>query len=116
VPDTNLQEKDRGLEGFERVAKVSDIREGGLLGVTTKAGIAICLFSRDGEVGAMRDLCTHQAFPMSEGTLEPDGTVQCCWHGAKFDCESGEVRQGPAVERIRIFDVRVVDGAVWIKG
>ena len=51
----------------------------------TKQGL-VESYIHGGRIGAVTDLCTHQAFPMSEGTLEPDGTIECAWHGARFDC------------------------------
>ena len=100
--------------GFERVASVAQLPEGALLSVTRSSGQAVCLFNHGGTIGAMADLCTHQAFPLSQGTLRPDGTVECSWHGARFDCRSGQVRQGPAMDPIPVFEIRVHDGGIWI--
>lgn len=95
-----------GVEGFERVARVADVPEGVLLAVS-RGSDRICLFNLGDRIRATRDLCTHQAFPMSEGTLDSDGTIECAWHGARFDCETGEVRQGPAVEPLAMYEVRI---------
>ena len=100
--------------GFERVASLDDVPSGTLLGVTRRNGKQVCVFNREGRIGAMDDLCTHQAFPMSSGVLEPDGTIQCSWHGAKFDCQTGAVRLGPAVDPITIYETRVNDGEIWV--
>ena len=103
-----------GSDGaFQRVASVADIPEGTLRSI--QRGLdRICLFNHAGRIGATADLCTHQAFPMSEGTLESDGTIECAWHGARFDCRTGEVREGPAVEPLTVYDVRVENGEVWV--
>jgi hypothetical protein len=37
----------------------------------------------------------------------PDGTIQCAWHGARFDCMTGAVRQGPALTPLPTYEVRV---------
>ncbi len=100
--------------GFERVARLGDLREGGLIGVTGPSGRAICLFRQAGHVGAMKDQCTHQAFPMSEGILQPDGTVQCAWHGAQFDCVTGTVVEGPAQDPIAVYETRIVGDEIWV--
>jgi len=100
--------------GFERVASLEEVPNGTLLTVTRQNGKQVCVFNREGRVGALADQCTHQAFPMSAGVLEPDGTIQCSWHGAKFDCESGAVRQGPAIDPITIYETRVHDGEIWV--
>jgi nitrite reductase/ring-hydroxylating ferredoxin subunit len=99
--------------GFERVARTADLPDGTLLSVQ-RGRERICLFNHRGRIGATADVCTHQAFPMSEGTLEADGTIECAWHGARFDCVSGEVRQGPADEPLPMYDVRIEGGDVWV--
>jgi nitrite reductase/ring-hydroxylating ferredoxin subunit len=33
------------------------------------------------------------------------GTVQCPWHGSQFDVRTGEVKGGPAGERIDTYRV-----------
>ena len=100
--------------GFERVASIAELPEGTLLGVMRSSGAAVCLFNDAGRIGAIADLCTHQAFPLSQGMLQPDGAVQCSWHGAKFDCLTGRVREGPAVDPIRVYETRVRDGEIWV--
>ena len=107
----------RGAEGdagFVRVASVGELPAGTLLAVTGASGVGVCLFNDKGRIGAVAELCTHQAFPMSQGTLQPDGTIQCSWHGARFDCATGDVREGPAVDPIRVYETRVRDGEIWV--
>ena len=64
---------------------------------------------------AVEDSCTHQAFPISAGELLPDGSIECPWHGARFDCMTGEVLQGPATEAIQTYEVQVEDGIVQVR-
>jgi nitrite reductase/ring-hydroxylating ferredoxin subunit len=33
---------------------------------------------------------------MSDGVLHNDGTIECVWHGARYDCRTGAVRRHPA--------------------
>ena len=101
------------VAGFERVARVADLPEGALRSAAFGRS-RVCLFNHRGQIGATAELCTHQAFPMSDGTLAADGTIECAWHGARFDCRTGEVREGPADEPLTIYDVRVLDGDVWV--
>jgi 3-phenylpropionate/trans-cinnamate dioxygenase ferredoxin subunit len=101
-------------DGFERLARLEDLPAGTLLAVTRADGERICLVNCGGSIAAMSDTCTHSAFPMSEGSVEADGTVQCSWHGARFDCRTGAVRQGPAVDPIAVYAVRVRDGGIWV--
>jgi 3-phenylpropionate/trans-cinnamate dioxygenase ferredoxin subunit len=109
------EEREPG-HAFETVAAVADLAEGSLLGVRTSAGEEICLFNFRGRVGAVHNVCTHAEFPLSDGTLLKDGTIECVWHGAQYSCLTGEVRRGPAIDPVAVYDVRVEDGKVKIGG
>jgi nitrite reductase/ring-hydroxylating ferredoxin subunit len=100
--------------GFAVVARLDELPPGTLLGVVTPDGRRVCLVNVDGDVRALRDECTHQAFPLSAGELLPDGTVQCAWHGARFDACSGCVCAGPAVEPVARYAVAVVGGVIHV--
>ncbi len=101
--------------GFVPVADRGDVPADGLLGVTTPGGVPVCLADVDGELHALHDVCSHQAFPLSAGELAADGTVECSWHGARFDPRSGLPCRGPACDPVRTYDVRVVEGRVYVK-
>jgi nitrite reductase/ring-hydroxylating ferredoxin subunit len=96
------------------VAGAGDVPEGELLGVTLPDGTAVCLYNRDGEIGALGNVCTHAEFAMSDGVLRPDGTIECVWHGARFDCRTGAVRRHPATEPLPVFEARVENGRVLV--
>ena len=78
------------------------------------SGEAIVLARWDGELFALEDCCSHQEFPLSEGTLQ-DGRIECVFHGAKFDVRSGRAVQLPAVKPVRTFPVEIRDGAVFVQ-
>jgi nitrite reductase/ring-hydroxylating ferredoxin subunit len=42
------------------------------------------------------------------------GTVQCPWHGSQFDVHTGEVKAGPANEKINIYNVEETEGKVFL--
>jgi 3-phenylpropionate/trans-cinnamate dioxygenase ferredoxin subunit len=100
--------------GFEPVAEEADLAERGLLPVRLSNGTPVCLYRLHGEVGAVHDNCTHADFPMSDGELRPDGTIECVWHGAKFDCRTGAVCRGPADEPLPVYDVKVEGGKIHV--
>jgi 3-phenylpropionate/trans-cinnamate dioxygenase ferredoxin component len=100
---------------FEHLADLDDLPEGTLLGVQRSNGEEICLFNLRGSIGAIANECTHAEFLMSDGTLRNDGTVECAWHGARFDCASGRVCRGPAEDPLAVYSVRV-DGARILVG
>lgn len=91
---------------------LSSIPDPGLLPVTLADGTRIVLIRRGDVVTALEDECPHQAMPLSAGELCPDGTIECPWHGARFDCTTGTCRQGPATDDVRVFAVTVRDGSV----
>ena len=105
---------ERTGEGFETVADLEDLEEGSLLGVRTSRGEEICLFNFRGRIGAVHNVCTHAEFPLSDGTLTRDGTIECVWHGAQYSCLTGEVRRGPAIDPVPVYEVRVEDGKVKV--
>ncbi|HEY3133923.1 MAG TPA: Rieske 2Fe-2S domain-containing protein [Gemmatimonadaceae bacterium] len=96
-----------GDSEFEPVASVADLGEGMVLQRVRSSGDAVCLVRYNGEVSALSDICTHQHFSMSLGDLLEDGTLQCAWHGTRYDCRTGEVRQVPATSPLPVFQVRL---------
>jgi len=102
-------------DGFARVASLRDLPEGGLLGVTLPDGEPVCLINDQGAVRAVGDECPHQGFALSSGELLANGTIECVWHGARFDCRSGAVLRGPAEESLTLFETRVIGDNVFVR-
>ncbi|HEV7593886.1 MAG TPA: Rieske 2Fe-2S domain-containing protein [Gemmatimonadaceae bacterium] len=92
---------------FEAVALLAELAEGTVMQRVRATGDAVCLVRQHGEISALSDICTHQHFSMSQGDLLGDGTLQCAWHGARYDCRTGEVRQIPATSPLPVFQVRL---------
>ena len=99
---------------FEAVAFLSELPEGAVLQRVRSSGEAVCLIRHRDQVSAVSDICTHEHFLMSQGELLEDGPLQCAWHGARFDCRTGEVRQGPATSPLPVFAVRLEGDAVLV--
>jgi 3-phenylpropionate/trans-cinnamate dioxygenase ferredoxin subunit len=100
---------------FEAVASLAELAEGTVMQRVRATGDAVCLVRQNGEISALSDICTHQHFSMSQGDLLEDGTLQCAWHGARYDCRTGEVRQIPATSPLPVFQVRL-DGDTILVG
>ena len=100
---------------FHVVAETSALPPGELLGVTLPDGTSVCLYNDRGEIGALGGICTHGQFAMSDGVLIGDGTIECVWHGARFDCRTGAVLRGPACDAVKVHEVRVEDGIVYVR-
>ena len=94
-------------DGFEEVASTTSLPVGELLGAVLGDGTPVCLYNDRGTIGAVGDVCTHAEFAMSDGILHADGTLECVWHGARYDCRSGAVRRAPAVDPLPVFQTRV---------
>jgi 3-phenylpropionate/trans-cinnamate dioxygenase ferredoxin subunit len=103
-----------GNPEFEPVASVGELIEGKVLQRVRPSGDAVCLVRFNGEISALSDICTHQHFSMSLGDLLEDGTLQCAWHGARYDCKSGEVKQVPATAPLPVFQVRLEGDTILV--
>jgi 3-phenylpropionate/trans-cinnamate dioxygenase ferredoxin component len=95
------------MGSFVRAATLSDVPEGGLLGIRV-GETPVCLAKVEGEVYAFRDNCSHRDFPLSTGEVDTDDcTVTCDWHGAMFDIRTGAARGLPATRPIAVYEVKV---------
>ncbi|WP_156725844.1 Rieske (2Fe-2S) protein [Streptomyces apocyni] len=96
-----------------RVASLADVPEGELLSVELD-GVQVLLARSGGTVFAVRDQCSHEDAPLSDGEIEDDGTVTCPWHFSRFCLRTGAALDAPAYDPIETYAVRVVDGEVLL--
>lgn len=100
----------------------SQLKEGKMLSKTMLGEPVLLGRDSNGKAFAMRDICPHQAVPLSKGCF--DGKeVMCCFHGWKFDT-SGTCTSIPSLTNDQDFPlckiktpnypVREVRGAVWV--
>ena len=100
--------------GFVRVAAVSELPEGEVLGVEAD-GKTVCLANCDGEIYAFADNCSHRDFPLSNGELDPEEcAITCEWHGAMFDVRTGAALCLPATRPIAVYTTRVEDDGIYV--
>ena len=94
------------------VAKVNELKPNQmkLLHINGKR---IVLAKTEDNYVAFDDHCTHKGGSLAGGAMIC-GTVQCPWHGSQFDCTTGEVKAGPAKEKIATYPVNEKDGNVYI--
>lgn len=62
---------------------------------------------------AFDDHCTHRGGSLAGGAMIC-GTVQCPWHGSQFDVKTGEVKAGPAKDKIGTYEVKEAEGKVYL--
>jgi 3-phenylpropionate/trans-cinnamate dioxygenase ferredoxin component len=79
-------------------------------------GTAIVVFNLDGDLYALEDLCSHEAFELSAGAFDPaSATVECVLHGARFDVRDGRALCAPAYAPVAKFPVKLEDGGIWTR-
>ena len=77
--------------------------------------LPIAIFNIHGEFYAIGDTCTHEEFPLSEGDLVDEYTVECALHGATFDLRTGDALSLPATGNAGSYPVWIEDGALKIE-
>lgn len=102
----------RAGEHYKRVCALSDLSEGQSLAVEME-GEPVAIVRTEGEVFAIRDVCSHAEVPLTEG--EVDGyTIECWLHGSCFDVRTGEPTNLPATEPVPVYPVRIEGGDVLV--
>jgi 3-phenylpropionate/trans-cinnamate dioxygenase ferredoxin subunit len=72
--------------------------------------------TRDGELYAIEDRCSHDDGPLAEGEFDADAcTVECPRHGSLFDLRSGRPKTLPAYVPVETFEARVEDNNVMLE-
>ena len=61
-------------------------------------------------------VCAHAGGPMAEGTVTPDGCLECPWHGSRFRLSDGRLRRGPAVYDQPAYEVRAAEAVATRSG
>jgi 3-phenylpropionate/trans-cinnamate dioxygenase ferredoxin component len=78
--------------------------------------LSVGVYNLGGEFYALEDRCSHDNGPLCEGDFDlEEGVAVCPRHGANIDIRSGRALTLPAVEAVRTFPVRVVDGMVKVQ-
>ena len=94
------------------VAAEADLFEGAGIAVAPE-GQDIALFSVEGDVFAINNLCSHGNARLCDGYVEGH-LVECPFHQAMFDLHDGSVACGPATEPVRSWPVKIEDGRVLL--
>jgi 3-phenylpropionate/trans-cinnamate dioxygenase ferredoxin subunit len=76
--------------------------------------LEIAVFNLDSTFYAIKDVCTHEQAPLSEGELIGD-TIVCPWHGACFSVRTGEALSLPATEPVETFRVVLQGEDVYLE-
>ncbi len=99
---------------FVPVLPEAELREGQPR-CAVAAGVDVLLVRQNGQIHALMNQCAHLGGPLHEGKLG-DGTIECPWHGSVFGLADGQVRLGPSTFPQPVFETRVRDGMIEVKG
>jgi 3-phenylpropionate/trans-cinnamate dioxygenase ferredoxin subunit len=94
------------------VCPLADIGRGESRRIPVEPAIAL-FHTDDGELYAIDDTCTHQDASLADGWLE-GCEVECPLHASRFDLRTGAVDAPPAKRPVRIHQVTVTDGIVYV--
>jgi len=97
---------------FVRACALSDLPEEGALGVELN-DVPVAIVRAGGEVFALRDVCSHEEVPLSEGEIY-DRTVECWLHGSCFDLRTGQPTGPPATRPVPTYPVQIDGGDVYV--
>jgi nitrite reductase/ring-hydroxylating ferredoxin subunit len=75
----------------------------------------VAVFNVDGTFFAIRNVCTHEEAPLSEGEVVEEETVVCPWHGACFSLRTGEALTPPAIEPVQTYPVVLREDDVCVE-
>jgi len=97
----------------QRIADLSDLPPGGVLRVEVD-GSPICLARvESGEVYALRDQCSHEQFPLSDGEVV-GSEIECPIHLARFDLRTGAASGQPAKDPVQSYPATVEGDAIYV--
>ena len=98
-------------DGFVEVCEVARIPEKCATTISL-SGERVAVFSYDGKISAISNVCQHQNGPLGEGRII-DGCVTCPWHGYQYQPQSGTAPT-PFTEKVPTFRVKVIEGRVFV--
>ena len=100
------------MSTFQRACALADLPAEGALGVEV-GGEPVCVVRAAGEVFALRDVCSHEEVPLSEGDVY-DHTVECWLHGSCFDLRTGKPIGPPATVAVPTYQVKIDGDDVFV--
>jgi nitrite reductase/ring-hydroxylating ferredoxin subunit len=114
----------RALDHWYVLANSDELATGAVLSRTLYDTPIVLFRGHDGSVGALLDRCPHRNVPLSMGEVAKDNTLQCAYHGWRFE-RGGRCAHIPslgaeafakdsAAWQALAFAVRERDGFVWV--
>jgi 3-phenylpropionate/trans-cinnamate dioxygenase ferredoxin subunit len=101
------------MSDYLRACRLADIPEEGTLHVDL-GDVPVCLARTQGELFALRDVCSHEEVPLSEGELDGE-TIECWLHGSRFDMRTGAPTGLPATQPVPVYRTKVEGDDVYVE-
>ncbi len=101
------------MADFQKVANLSDVKEGRLKGVWFE-NESVLLANVKGKIFAIGNICTHMGCNLSEGDLSGT-TLTCPCHGSQFNVTNGKVVNPPARKDEPTYEVKIEGQTIMIR-
>lgn len=98
---------------FVKALELSRLPPGTMAGAELE-GKHILLSNLGGEVYAVDGVCTHQESLLSQGFMIEERVV-CQLHLSQFDLRTGEVYNPPATEPLKVYNVKIEEGDIFVE-
>jgi nitrite reductase/ring-hydroxylating ferredoxin subunit len=100
------------MSKWRYIADLADLKMGEIYAYK-EGGLEVALVRHEFGVSCFLDSCTHQPLKLSEFACLMNGKILCNAHGARFDCQSGALKGGPAEDPLKAFETKVEGGKVF---
>ena len=100
-------------ETWLALCATADVEIGAPKRIETSGLPPLAVFQLDDGFYVTNDTCTHGEASLCDGFVD-GGEVECPWHSGKFCIKDGSALTFPAIEPIKVYRTRVVDGQVYI--
>jgi ethylbenzene dioxygenase ferredoxin component len=97
------------------ICKTTDVGPGSVKRVEVDGLPPLAVYNLGGRFFVTDDTCTHGKASLAEGAVEGT-TIECPWHGGRFDIATGQPTCLPAIEPIATYPVTVVGDEICIGG
>jgi nitrite reductase/ring-hydroxylating ferredoxin subunit len=101
------------MSEWVEVAKVEEVPEDGTFR-TFLGAEPLCLYSTGGRIYATHDTCTHGQASLADGFIDGD-RIECPLHQGMFEIATGRAVGAPVTVDIRVYPVKVENGAVLVR-
>ena len=98
---------------FVKAIELSKLSPGTMAGAEVE-GKHILLSNLGGEIFAVDGVCTHEESLLSQGFMIEERVV-CQLHLSQFDLRTGEVYNPPATEPLRLYNVKIEEGGIFVE-